>query len=96
MLLHILNRSQSSSRVPLDTLRAMSGNDRLLLIEDGVYGAVGPLANVFAAIQGRVYALQEDLASRGLEDRRDPAIELVDMDGFVALTEQATQTVSWY
>jgi tRNA 2-thiouridine synthesizing protein B len=96
MLLHILNRTPASSRVPLDTLRAMGKDDWLLLIEDGVYGAVGPLANAFAAIHGRVYVLQEDLVSRGLENRRDETIKLVDMDGFVALTERATQTVSWY
>ncbi|GHA86962.1 sulfurtransferase complex subunit TusB [Modicisalibacter luteus] len=96
MLLHILNRSPASSRVPLDTLRAMGDNDWLLLIEDGVYGAVGPLADEFTSIQGRVFALKEDLVSRGLENRHDATIELVDMDGFVALTEQATQTVSWY
>ncbi|TDX29072.1 tRNA 2-thiouridine synthesizing protein B [Modicisalibacter xianhensis] len=96
MLLHILNRSPASSRVPFDALRAMGDDDRLLLLEDGVYGAVAPLAETFAAIRGRVFVLKEDLVSRGLEHRQAETMELVDMQGFVALTEQAIQTVSWY
>lgn len=96
MMLHILNRSPASSRVPLDALRAMSDNDCLLLIEDGVYGAVTPLADVFAAIEGRVFALKDDLSARGLTNKHSDTIRPVDMEGFVALTEQASQTLSWY
>lgn len=96
MLLHLLNRSPSSSRVPEDALRAMGDEDRLLLIEDGVYGARAPLLASFEAVGGRLFALREDLVSRGLEDRCAATVTVVDMDGFVALTEEAERTVSWF
>ncbi|SDL01193.1 tRNA 2-thiouridine synthesizing protein B [Modicisalibacter muralis] len=96
MLLHLLNRSPASSLVHRDTLRAMGEEDRLLLIEDGVYGALMPLADRFEAIHGRLFALREDLASRGLDGRCDARVTVVDMEGFVTLTEESERTVSWF
>lgn len=96
MLLHLLNRSPASSRIHRDALRAMGEEDRLLLIEDGVYGALTPLVEQFEAIPGRLFALREDLVSRGLEGRCDECVTVVDMDGFVTLTEDTERTVSWF
>lgn len=96
MLLHLLNRSPASSRVPQDVLRAMGETDRLLLIESGVYGAVAPQADLFANLAGRCFALHEDLESRGLAGHGAAWITVVDMAGFVALTEETQRTVSWY
>lgn len=96
MLLHLLNRSPASSRVPEDVLRAMGEEDRLLLIEDGVYGALAPLADRYASLQGRLFALREDLLSRGLAARCAESVQVVDMDGFVRLTEETERTVSWF
>lgn len=97
MLLHILNRSPASSRVPQDTLRAMGKEDRLLLIEDGVYGAMAPLVEqLLIEASGRLFVLREDLVSRGLAERCDERVMQVDMDGFVTLTEEAERTVSWF
>ncbi|MDR5865832.1 sulfurtransferase complex subunit TusB [Halomonas koreensis] len=96
MKLHILNRSPGVSRVHEQALAAMGPDDRLLLIEDGVQGALPGLAGAFAAIPGRLFALHEDLASRGLLARCDAAVQTVDADGFVALTEESEQTLSWY
>lgn len=97
MLLHILNRSPASSRVPQDTLRAMGKEDRLLLIEDGVYGAMTPLVEqLLIEASGRLFVLREDLVSRGLTERCDERVMQVDMDGFVTLTEEAERTVSWF
>ncbi len=96
MLLHLLNRSPASSRVPHDALRAMGEGDRLLLIEDGVYGAISPLVDAFQPAQGRLFVLHEDLVSRGLETRCNDQVTVVDMAGFVAMTEEAERTVSWF
>ena len=96
MLLHLLNRSPASNCIYRDTLRAMGDDDRLLLIEDGVYGALTPLADRFEAIAGRLFVLREDLASRGLEERCDERAQVIDMQGFVMLTEEAERTVSWF
>lgn len=96
MLLHLLNRSPASSRIHREALRAMGKEDRLLLIEDGVYGALAPLVDQFEAIHGRLFALREDVTSRGLEGRCAGQVTMIDTDGFVALTEDAERTVSWF
>ncbi|MBB3330421.1 tRNA 2-thiouridine synthesizing protein B [Halomonas campaniensis] len=96
MLLHILNRSPATSLVYRQALTAIGPEDRLLLIEDGVQGAMPQLVRHFEGLEGRLFALREDLASRGLEGHCDPAVQVVDVDGFVLLTEEADRTVSWY
>ncbi|MGM0534984.1 MAG: sulfurtransferase complex subunit TusB [Pseudomonadota bacterium] len=96
MLLHIVNRSPATSRVFQQALAAMSPRDRLLLIEDGVQGALPQLVRYYAGLEGRLFALKEDLASRGLLGRCDASVQVVDVEGFVDLTEEAERTVSWY
>jgi len=44
----------------------------------------------------KVYALIPDLRARGLLERVIPGIELVDYQGFVALTEEFDTVQSWY
>ncbi|PMR77433.1 sulfurtransferase complex subunit TusB [Billgrantia endophytica] len=96
MILHILNRSPGSSLVYREALAGMGPEDRLLLIEDGVQGALTSQARHFESLGGRLFALREDLASRGLEGRCDASVQVVDVDGFVVLTEEADKTVSWF
>lgn len=96
MILHLLNRSPASSSVPHDMLRAMGSDDRLLLIESAVYGAVEPQARLFSALHGRCFVLAEDLASRGLSEHCAEWITALDMQGFVRLTEDTQRTVSWF
>ncbi|MGQ4879829.1 sulfurtransferase complex subunit TusB [Billgrantia sp. LNSP4103-1] len=96
MILHILNRPPSSSLVYREALAAMGGTDRLLLVEDGVLGALPSQVRHFQSVQGRLFALREDLASRGLAGQCDPGVQVVDVDGFVILTEEADKTVSWF
>lgn len=96
MILHILNRSPAASRVYREALAAMGPSDRLLLIEDAVQGALPQLVRHFEGLDGRLFALREDLAARGLEGRCADAVTVVDVDGFVTLTEEADKTVSWF
>lgn len=96
MILHILNRSPSVSRTYQDALAAMRPTDSLMLIEDGVQGALPQLVRYFEPMQGQIFALREDLASRGLEGRCADHVVVVDVDGFVELTEEAEKTVSWF
>ncbi|KAA0013514.1 sulfurtransferase complex subunit TusB [Billgrantia pellis] len=96
MILHILNRSPGTSLVYRDTLSAMGPEDRLLLTEDGVLGALTSQVRHFQAVQGRLFALREDLVARGLIGRCDETVQVVDVDGFVTLTEEADKTVSWF
>jgi tRNA 2-thiouridine synthesizing protein B len=94
--LHLLNRSAATSDVYRQALRAMQTDDCLLLIEDAVVGAVAPLAERFDALQGRLFVLREDLASRGLEERCADWVSVVDIQGFVELTEKTRRTVTWF
>ncbi|MFO8046840.1 MAG: sulfurtransferase complex subunit TusB [Halomonas sp.] len=96
MLLHILNRSPATSEVYRQALAVMGPDDRLLLIEDGVQGAVGALVDRFCGLEGRLYAQQEDLVARGLVPLCAPSVVRVDVEGFVMLTEDAQRTVSWF
>ncbi|MCL7939144.1 sulfurtransferase complex subunit TusB [Halomonas sp. ATCH28] len=96
MLLHVVNRSPATSRVYQQALAGMSPEDRLLLIEDGVQGALPQLVRYYAGLEGRLFALKEDLESRGLLGRCAASVQVVDVDGFVDLTEEAERTVSWY
>ncbi|WP_458525672.1 sulfurtransferase complex subunit TusB [Onishia taeanensis] len=96
MILHLLNRSPATSRVVDDALAAMGPEDRLLLIEDGVIGSLPAQAGGYASIAGRLFALREDLSARGLLERCGDHVNIVDVEGFVTLTEEADKTVSWY
>lgn len=96
MNLHLLNRSPFSSRILDDALNAMGPEDQLLLIEDGVNGALAGAEHYFVGLEGRLFALREDLESRGLSGRCSASVIVVDVDGFVALTEAADKTVSWF
>ncbi|MCE8011344.1 sulfurtransferase complex subunit TusB [Halomonas daqingensis] len=96
MILHILNRPPSSSLVYREALAAMSDTDRLLLVEDGVLGALTSQVRHFQQVEGRLFALREDLHARGLEGQCDASVQVVDVDGFVTLTEEADKTVSWF
>ncbi|WP_299311096.1 sulfurtransferase complex subunit TusB [uncultured Halomonas sp.] len=96
MLLHILNRSPATSQVYRQALGAMGPEDRLLLIEDGVQGAMVGLVGHFSEVKGRLYALRDDLEARGLIAHCDTTVEVTDMAGFVTLTEEADRTLSWF
>ncbi|HSH57361.1 MAG TPA: sulfurtransferase complex subunit TusB [Halomonas sp.] len=95
MLLHTLNRPPTS-RVLAQAVAGMEPDDKLLLIEDGVIGALPAYRERFERVAGRLYALQEDLESRGLLRLCDEAVRIVDVEGFVSMTETCERTVSWY
>ena len=99
-LLHIVNKSPFE-RNSLDTcLRLSKADSAILLIEDAVYAATtrSVVADKLRQALGnhRVCALQSDLDARGItRDNTLQGIELVDYDGFVALTTEYDQVQSW-
>lgn len=92
-VLHIVKHSPCAARTLQQCLARVGEGDSVLLIEDAVYALVqdGP-----AHWGCRVYALQPDLAARGLlqQPRRDD-VEIVDYAGFVQLAVQHSQVLSW-
>ena len=68
----------------------------MLLIEDGVYAATGASAELILAATPQVHVLREDLEARGLTDRIDTRIAIVDYNGFVQLSGAHNPIQSWY
>ena len=74
-----------------DCLRLLAEGDALLLLGDGVYSA-----SLVSEVDGiELYALSTDAFARGVSTLPD-SITLVDMAGFVALTERFARQVAWY
>ena len=96
-LLHTVNKSPFEKNSLETCLRIAMPGSSILLIEDGVYGAMnGTLLNgklSDAANRLKLYVLGPDLKARGLsEGDVMEGIEVVDYDGFVDLvvTHDAT------
>lgn len=92
--LHTVNKSPYSDASLQRCLDLANENDRVLLIEDGVYGAT---AAIQAAAQERklhLCALEDDLRARGMAI--SDGIEAVSYAGFVDLAAAADSVVSWY
>ena len=96
MILHTLNASPASAAFT-DCLRLISPEDALLLLGDGVYSALAgtaPRASLDAC-GARVYLLREDACAAGVLERTG-GVTVVDIDGFVELTERFSRQMAWY
>ncbi len=99
-MLHTVNKSPFDKTTLEACLRLSQAGSAVLMIEDGVYGALkGTRAEgmVKAALQDReVYVLGPDLEARGM--RADAVIEgikVVDYGGFVDLVAEKNTVQSW-
>jgi tRNA 2-thiouridine synthesizing protein B len=97
-MLNIVNKSPLE-RDSLASCLRMAAPGAILLIEDGVYGAVRGTAaarRVAEALERfRVYALLPDLEARAVADRVIDGITLVDYGGFVDLVAEHNACQSW-
>lgn len=98
-ILHLVNKSPWERNALSSCLRLAKPGSALLLIEDGVYAAqrAGDMAARIEAALGehKVFALQADIDARGLNDRLNPSVTLVDYDGFVQLATEYDKVQSW-
>ena len=99
-MLHIVNKSPFERAALGSCLRLAQAGSSILLIEDGVYAAVGNATHAGKIIERMedltFYALGPDIAARGLGDT--PLIEgltIVDYEGFVDLVAEHEVTQSW-
>ncbi len=99
-MLHTVNKSPYEKN-SLETCLGLSldGSD-ILLIEDGVYGAIAggkASAMLLEAMKTRqVYALGPDLAARGIDPGRlVDGITVVDYGGFVELAARNDRVQAW-
>ena len=98
--LHTVNKSPFDRGSLESCVRLASKGSAILLIEDGVYGAVKGTAksSLLESAMGdiKVYALGEDLSARGIaKDKLIDGIETVDYLGFVSLVCEYDTTNSW-
>lgn len=99
-MLHTVNKSPSERNVLDSCLRLAAKGSAVLLIEDGVYGAIagGAAAGAIGKRKGdlKFYALGPDLAARGLsETPLVDGIQVVDYEGFVDLAVEYEAHQAW-
>lgn len=97
-MLHTVNKSPYRSDSLKLCLDYVSKDDTVLLIEDGVYGAMvgGGSQNLVDGAAIQIYALGPDLKARGIsEDKLIDAIKVVGFDGFVQLAAESDKVQSW-
>ena len=98
--LHTVNKSPFQNQTLLSCLGHAKAGDAVLMIEDGVYGAMSgtalndAIANMAADVS--LYVLGADLAARGINAGRvaDGVIS-VDYEGFVDLAASHDRTQNW-
>jgi tRNA 2-thiouridine synthesizing protein B len=94
-MLHIVNKSPAQTSSLASCLRLAQPGSALLLIEDGVYAATQADTIAPALKTLKVYALQPDLAARGIAARVVDGVKTVDYAGFVELVATHPTNQSW-
>lgn len=100
-MLHTVNKSPFEKN-SLDTcLRLSAAGSHILLLEDGVYGALAGGAFAEQVKDGmrerRFYALGPDLSARGIaSEQLLDGIEVVDYERFVELAASCGKVQSWF
>ncbi len=95
MILHTLNALPDTPAFN-DCLSLLSGQDTLLLLGDGVYGALPKALSLLDRSGVTICALQSDVSAAGLTNTLPAHIKQIDFDEFVALTEQYPRQQAWY
>jgi tRNA 2-thiouridine synthesizing protein B len=97
-MFHTVNKSPFQNSTLETCMRYTSSGDIILLIEDGVYGAMAGSAKT-AVVEGaiksgiEVYALNSDLKARAVTKLID-GVQITDYAGFVDFVEK-NKTHSW-
>ena len=99
-MLHTVNKSPFERNALDSCLRLALPGSAILLIEDGVYGALAGTAQSAkieaAAKTHEVYVLGPDLRARGIEQSRlIGGVKVVDYGGFVDLAVDKGTVNSW-
>ena len=93
MILHTLNQAPSNTACMESCLEAMTPDDTLLLIEDGVYWIHPAFQTTLNKHSGKLFALPPDIQARGIQISTELQ---VDDAGFVELCATHDKVVSWF
>ena len=98
-MLHTVNKSPFERNALESCINHAKPGSAILLIEDGVYGALkgtAATAKVKKAMESHtVYALWPDVEARGMQERVIEGIKLIDYSGFVDLAAEHSTIQSW-
>jgi len=100
-LLHTVNKSAFNAETLLNCLAICQAKHSVLLIEDGVYGAMksSPCRNQIEQLSAQgvsFFALAPDVKARGLGDMLIAEVTLASDQDFVNLVVLHSATQSWY
>ena len=88
-MLHTVNKSPFERNTLESCLKHAKKGAAILLIEDGVYGALKGTTMTKKVEEAMkkvsIYALYPDIEARGMQDRALDGIKLIDYSGFVDL-----------
>lgn len=96
--LHTVNKSPFRVTSLQSCLAHVKDGDTVLLIEDGVLGAMKntPFSDAVATSAARIYVLGPDQAARGIAASHIlEGVENVDYDGFVDLAAESDRVQAW-
>ena len=98
--LHTVNKSPFANQSLLSCLGHAKAGDTILMIEDGVYGAVSNtgLSDAMIGMGGAVNlaVLTPDMKARGIDESRLlDGVKTVDYAGFVDLAASHDRTQNW-
>jgi tRNA 2-thiouridine synthesizing protein B len=96
--LHLVNRPWPATDALARCIAHCRAGDNIVLIEDGVLGAVAETWAQLAPAGNTVtlYAIIDDVTARGISDYLAPACNVIDYDAFVALAVAHTPVVTWF
>ena len=99
-LLHTVNKSPFEKSSLKSCLRLAADGSSILLLEDGVYGAIKGTDNSAMVEDAmgkiKVYVMGPDLDARGVnKDKLIDGINVVDYEGFVDLVADHSATQAW-
>lgn len=97
-ILHTVAKSPFQKSDLSSCLAHANSGDAVLLIEDGVYGAMAgtAVAEKVASADADIYVLGSDLAARGIAGEKvADGIKVIEYDGFVDLATKHKAVNSW-
>ena len=93
--LHTISKTPTSNLLT-SCLEAISEDDGVLFLEDGVYYIWKDIKDLIYTEQYECYALKEDLLARGVEITSIKGVNLVDYAAYVDLCEEYEKIINWF
>ncbi|MEC6797733.1 sulfurtransferase complex subunit TusB [Photobacterium sp. S4TG1] len=96
-MLHTVTRSPFQSHALTQCLQFICPDDEILLLEDAVIVALSEniYFDLIKNIGVKIYLLEADIIARGLQDKCDKGLDVIDYKGFVLLTERHNKHMKW-